>query len=123
MIDLEFFTSDRNLGVVKATVHKTGKLGFSSGAAKLLKLDKIKFFNVGVNRADINDSNLYIVPLEKETDKSFKVSKAGQYYYILIKNILAELKIDYKNESVIYNIEQVNQQENTIYKLMRRIKK
>ena len=39
-IDLEFYSPKDNFGTVKATVHKTGKLGFSSGAAKMLELEK-----------------------------------------------------------------------------------
>lgn len=123
MIDLEFFDSASSLGVIKATVHKTGKLGFSSGASKFMKLDRVKFFNVGLNKADDNDKNLYLVSANHETGKSFKLVKAGDYYYIFIKNILSELRIDYKNENVIYDIEEIKQEENSFYKLTRRNKK
>jgi hypothetical protein len=122
MIDLEFFDSASSLGVVKATVHKTGKLGFSSGASKFMKLDHAKLFNVGLNKADKGDKNLYFVPTSEETGKTFKVIKAGDYYYIFIKNILMELRIDYKNENVIYDIEEIKNGDSNYYKLMRRIK-
>lgn len=123
MIELDFFESSSKYGVVKATVHKTGKLGFSTGASKFMELDKIKYFNIGTNKKDEEDNNLYLVPIEKETDKSFKVVKAGDYYYVAIKNILRDLKIDYKNETVIFDIDELEMKDNKIYKMTKRKRK
>lgn len=123
MIDLEFFDSVGSSGVLKATVHKTGKLGFNSGASKFMKLDTVKHFNIGFNKANADDKNLYLVPITEPNDKSFKLIKAGDYYYLYVKNILREMKIDYKNETVIYEIEQLEQNGNMYYKLERREKK
>ena len=126
MIDidgLEFFESSSKYGVVKATVHKTGKLGFSSGANKYMKLEEIKYFNIGTNKNDIEDQSLYLVPIEEETDKSFNLVKAGDYYYITIKNVLRDLKIDYKNETVIFDIDEEEINEIRIFKLNRRDQK
>ena len=123
MFELDFFDSSSKYGVIKATVHKTGKLGFSSGASKYMGLDNISFFNIGLNKSDEEDNNLYMVPIENESDKSFKLVKAGDYYYVFIKNILRELKIDYKNESVIYDIEEIEMKGNKIFKLTRRERK
>lgn len=123
MLDLEFFDSSSKYGVIKATVHKTGKLGFSSGASKFMNLENVEYVNIGLNKADPEDDCLYMVKVNNETDKSFKVVKAGDYFYVFIKNILRELSIDYKNESVIYDIEEMQQQENKIYKLCRRKRK
>ncbi len=123
MIELDFFDSSSKYGVIKATVHKTGKLGFSSGASKFMNIENIKFFNIGLNKSDDNDKNLYLVAIENENEKSFKIVKAGDYYYVFIKNILRELKIDYKNESIIYDIEEIENKEQTIYKLIRRERK
>ncbi|HET8886571.1 MAG TPA: hypothetical protein VFM70_09505 [Salinimicrobium sp.] len=123
MIELDFFDSSSKYGVIKATVHKTGKLGFSSGADKFMNLDKHSFFFIGTNKAEETDDSLYLVPIDDENDKSFKLVKAGEYYYIYIKNILRELKIDYKNESVIYDIEEMEQEGKTIFKLSRRDRK
>lgn len=123
MIELDFFDSSSKFGIIKATVHKTGKLGFSSGASKFMDLENIKFFNIGLNKANEDDKSLYLVPIENETDKSFKIVKAGEYYYIFIKNILRELKVDYKNESVIYDIEEIENNGQQLFKLLRRERK
>lgn len=120
--DIEFFDSAGGNGVVKATVHKTGKLGFNSGATKYMKLDHLEFFNIGVNKADEKDDSLYLVPAEKQNEKTYKLVKAGQYYYLYIKNILRDMKIDYKNENIIYDIEEIEKNGKSIYKLVRRKK-
>lgn len=123
MIDLdglEFFESSSKYGVVKATVHKTGKLGFSSGAKKFMKLEDVDYFNIGTNKNDPEDHNLYLIPIEKETDRSFKVVKAGDYYYVTIKNVLRDLKIDYKKETVIFDIDEEEINGLRIFKLIRR---
>lgn len=122
-IDIEFFDSDSKLGIIKATVHKTGKLGFSSGAAKLLEFEKLKYFQIGFNKADTQDKSLYLFPLNEEAPKAFKLIKAGEYYYLFIKSILREQQIDYKNESVIYDIEQITINNKMCYKLIRRKRK
>lgn len=120
---LDFFESSSKYGVVKATVHKTGKLGFSSGANKFMKLAEIDYFNIGTNKKDPEDQSIYLVPIQEETDRSFKVVKAGDYYYVTIKNVLRDLKIDYKNETVIFDIDEEDVNDITIFKLTRRDQK
>ncbi|MEZ4778411.1 MAG: hypothetical protein R2786_03420 [Flavobacteriaceae bacterium] len=125
MIELDFFQPSDKYGVIKATVHKTGKLGFSSGADKLMELNSRTFFLVGNNKNDSQDDSLYLVPTEDDSDNSFKLSKAGDYYYINIKSVLRQLKINYKHESIIYDIEEIENEndDNVYYKLLRRDRK
>lgn len=122
-IDIELFDSDSKLGIIKATVHKTGKLGFSSGAAKLLDLEQRKFFQIGFNKSNNLDKSLYLFPALEDAQRVFKLIKAGEYYYLFIKSILHEKQIDYKNESVIYDIEKTTVNGRECYKLTRRQRK
>tara|TARA_R100000789_G_scaffold73730_1_gene69351 strand:+ start:110 stop:481 length:372 start_codon:yes stop_codon:yes gene_type:complete len=123
MVELEFFDSSSKYGVIKATVHKTGKLGFSSGASKYMNLEEMEHINIGFNKSNPDDNCLYIVETNEETDKTFKIVQAGEYYYVFIKNILKQLNIDYKNESVIYDIEKMTVDGSLVYKLCRRERK
>jgi hypothetical protein len=120
MIKIDFFDSSSKYGVIKATVHKTGKLGFSSGASKYIGLEDTQYVKIGRNSDDQEDECLYLVKVGDSGDKAFKVVKAGDYFYVFIKNILRELNIDYKNESVIYDIEEITIGESTYYKMCRR---
>ena len=125
MIEFDFFDSSSKYGVVKATVHKTGKLGFSSGAIKYMKLDEIRYFKIATNKSDLLDKALYLIPTNNDDndDKLFKVVKAGDYFYVFIKNVLREMDLDYKNENIIYDIVKMNNMGMPFYKLERREKK
>ncbi|MEP3386577.1 MAG: hypothetical protein ABJO02_00230 [Reichenbachiella sp.] len=120
MLKLEFKSPQSATGVVKATVHKSGKLGFSSGAAKVLGLSTDSRFKVAVNTADEEDKNLYLVESEGDDKELFKVSKAGQYYFIRIKHILDEMGVDYRDGRIIYDIVNEENEGMKYYKLVRR---
>ncbi|MCT3763019.1 hypothetical protein [Elizabethkingia anophelis] len=107
-------------GAIKATIHKSGKLGFSSGAEEFMKIVDNAFFKIGFND-NIDDGNIYMVPSEIGVG-AFKISKAGQYYYINLKNVFDKRGIDYKNKSYIYDIKK-EKSDNTDYFILIKRKK
>ena len=118
--EIDFFEPEDDYGVVKATVHKTGKLGFSSGAAKKMDFENNRFYRIGRNKADVEDKTIYILNSKEGDRSSYRISKAGDYFYLRIKNIIDSLGYDYNNESVIFNIQQVEEEGIQYYKLIRR---
>ncbi|SDH52505.1 hypothetical protein SAMN05421846_10140 [Chryseobacterium taeanense] len=90
-------------GSIKATIHKTGKLGFSSGAEDFMGINEESYFKIGFNNNNENDDSIYMVASQTE-DGAFKISKAGMYYYINLKNVFDKRGLDYKNKSYIYDI-------------------
>lgn len=120
MVKFKYLTPKDNLGVIKATIHKTGKMGFSTGAIKVLGLEKNRYFKLAVNDEDANDNSLYLV-LAKESDKdAFMTNKAGPYYYLRVKHVLDELGIDYRTETVIYDIREMRDGDIRYYRLTKR---
>jgi hypothetical protein len=111
---------DKNL---KATVHKSGKLGFTVEAANKLKLQAFKSASIAINDEDPTDTSLYMIINDTIVDSSFKINKAGEYYYINTKALFDDMKIDYLNRSVVYDIsvEQIDQLQ--VFKLKRRREK
>ncbi|PUB33419.1 hypothetical protein C8J95_10310 [Elizabethkingia sp. YR214] len=107
-------------GAIKATIHKSGKLGFSSGAEEFLEIVDNTFFKIGFND-NTDDGNIYMVPSKTE-EGAFKISKAGQYYYINLKNVFDKRGIDYKNKSYIYDIKK-EKSDNTNYFILIKRKK
>jgi hypothetical protein len=95
---------DRNL---KATVHKTGKLGFTVEAAKKLDLSAGKSVMIALNDDDKEDNNLYIIVVNDVRPDGFRVSKAGGYYYLNTKDLFENLNIEYILESVVYDIREM----------------
>ena len=110
---------DKNL---KATVHRTGKMGFTFDAAKKLNLATMKSANIGANDEDHTDKNLYLVLYADEKQGDFKVIKAGKYFYINTKVLFDNLKIDYINETVSFDITQQEIEGQKVFAFKRRIK-
>lgn len=95
---LKFIKPSDLSGNIKATIQKSGKLGFNADAAKKLKLDPTKYAKLAINSADSNDKNLYMI-LCKDATESYKVSRAGDYYYINLKYFFDDLGIDYEKDA------------------------
>lgn len=124
MIDFDDFSPIDDIGIAKATVHQNGKIGFSDGARKLLELESNRFYRVSKNGSDPNDANLYLIPTVDTDEKAFKVSKAGDYFYLRVKHILDKLGIDFKEYRVIFDIKEQTSGNNKYYKMeMRPLKK
>lgn len=105
---------DKNL---KATVHKSGKLGFTVDAANKMDLKQSKSAAVGINEDDPSDQSLYIIIYNEQQNGAFKVAKAGDYYYLNLKNLFDTLKINYKIQSVVYEISEETIEGRKIFKL------
>lgn len=99
---IQFEDPEQNNGIIKATIHKTGKLGFSAAAQAFLGLNDKSYFKVGFSE-DPLDSNIYLVP-SNEKEKAFKAAKAGDYYYINLKNVFDKRGLPYQDETMIYHI-------------------
>lgn len=117
---LKFFNPnnlDKNL---KATAHKTGKLGFTVDAAKKLQLSVEKTAGIGINEDDEADKSLYVVVYPDKQEGAFNISKAGKYYYINTKALFDSLKIDYQKDYVVYDISEETIDDQKVFKFKRR---
>jgi hypothetical protein len=92
---------DKNL---KATVHKSGKMGFTIEAAKKMGLDINKSLSIGINEDDTEDKNLYVVINSNKRSDSFSLLKTGEYYYVNTKPLFDNLKYDYINKSIVFEL-------------------
>jgi hypothetical protein len=117
---LKFFNPDSLEKNLKATVHKTGKLGFTIDAANKLALAKEKSVGIAINEEDENDKNLYIIVYPNVNPGAFKISRAGGYYSINTKSLFDSLKIDYTKETIIYDISEEVIEGQNLFKFQRR---
>lgn len=124
MVELEFFQAKEDAGGVKLTVQKTGRLGFSKGAARHLNLSTEKYCKFGQRKEDPNDEDFYMVITEHPDEHAFKISKAGPYFYIKGKQLLTDMGIDYQDDTqtIIFDIQEVDGEQG-IYRLKKRIRK
>ena len=117
---IKFFNPDSLDKNLKATVHKSGKLGFTVDAARRLKLETNKSAAIGTNEDDPSDDSLYIIIYNEVRNGAFRIAKAGQYYYINLKALFDALKINYKQESVVYDISEEPLGDEIVFKFSRR---
>lgn len=108
---------------VKATVQSTGRLGFSDGAKKKMKIETGKYLVIATNEDDEKDENLYAWLEDNEENGGFRINKGGQYYNANTKPLFDGLKIDYKDKDnlVIYDIVDFDNDGNQIFKLVKRV--
>ena len=119
---LKFFNPeklDRNL---KATAHRSGKLGFTVEAAKKMSLSIEKSAGIAINEEDDSDKSLYVVIYPNKQDGAFRISKAGAYYYVNTKALFDTLRIDYKKDWVVYDISKEIIDNQEVFKFVRREK-
>jgi len=97
---------------LKLTFHKSGKLGFSKLCNATLSLQKNKYAKFGKN--EIGEMYLYLTN-DNEED-TFKIARAGEYYYINIKRNLEDFGIN-ETDSLTFDIGNF---EEKFFKLTRR---
>lgn len=107
-------------GKIKCTIHRNGKMGFSRQAIKKLGLDINRYAKIGFNEEDENDRALYLKIQGHQDEDTYKINKAGEYYYLNTKYIFDDLNIDYVRKKIIYDIQEVEIDEEVVYKLNKR---
>lgn len=119
MIEFEYFKPSPYSKILKATVHISGKLGFTLEAIRLLELDKKRYIKIARNSKDKTDTNLYIFVYNDEDENTFKVIKAGKYVYVNTKTLFDSINLNYKEKKMIYRItEEFNEDGAKYYKLI-----
>jgi hypothetical protein len=106
-LKLKFITPADLCGQLKATVHKTGKLGFTLHTAKKFELNKNKSISIGQNQQDKNDNKLYIIVNDNIKEDAFKVCKAGEYYYLNTKYLFDKLGYNYAGGPIVFDISKI----------------
>lgn len=88
---------------LKATIHRTGKLGFTKETADELKLSEnlfVRFAN------DSDDRNIvYLAIIHQEIPGCFKLLKSSDYYSVSTGKMFKELGFDYSRRTVMFDVE------------------
>lgn len=119
---IEFFKASELDSNVKATVHTSGKLGFSRNAEKKLGLEDAKSIRIGRGNDFEKSRNLFLLVQKHEDVDGFSILKAGEYYYANTKPLFDMLGEGYDKEKIIYDITEVIVGTTKVFKLKRRVK-
>jgi len=114
--------SDYNQNL-KCTIHKTGKLGFSEAAISKLNFANNRYVKIARNEEDENDTSLYLQVQTTTDEFCFMANKAGRYYYINTKAFFDNIGVDYRNQTIIYDIVEFDYDGQKMFKLIRREKR
>ena len=113
-------SASRFVSKLKATVHTSGKLGFSEVTAKELGLfnNEVHFVQFAQDTED--PSVLYLINRTADDRDSFKVCKSGAYFYINAKLMFDSLGVYYTNKTVIYDMIKSQTEEGDVYRMTKR---
>lgn len=116
---IKFFKSHELEKPFRLSVHKSGKLGFTTEAAEALGLTRDKSISIGANEDDPSDKRLYMVLNDTHVEGAFKVQKAGDYFSLPIKLLLDALEIPYAEGTLAFNMDKKEVDGGTYYRLTR----
>ncbi len=107
---------------LKATIQKSGRLGFTADTAEALALSTA--MSVQFARDDDGDRALYMVLRDGQPANSFRVMKAGQYFYLPTKQMFDAFGEDYINKVVMFDLTPIDSLDaqfgGRVYKMTRR---
>ena len=86
---------------LKATIHRTGRLGFPADTATALDLSAEKFAKFA---QDDENGSLYLIIIGEGSEDAFPVRENGGYYFIATKVMFDTLGFNYENGDVIFDL-------------------
>lgn len=117
---IKYYKPKAITGKVKCTIHQNGKMGFSRQAIKKMDLETNRYAKIGFNEEDENDKALYLKIQGHQDVDTYKINKAGEYFYLNTKYLFDDLNIDYVRKKIIYDIQEIETEEDVVYRLDKR---
>jgi hypothetical protein len=107
---------------IKCSIHKNGKLGFSSSAITRLGIDTNKRILFATMDDENGNGSLYAIIVEEKNEEAFRVNKAGNYCYLNTKAMFDKLGYNYQNRRIMFDIvtTDMKHDDKTVYKLIKR---
>lgn len=113
-------SASRFVSKLKATIHTSGKLGFTDVTAKELGFVEKNESFVQFAQDDENQEILYLINNAANNEDSFRVCKAGNYYYVSTKMLFDSLGYDYVNSTIIFDMMKIQDGDKEVYKMTKR---
>lgn len=115
--------SAKTYGVkLKATIQATGKLGFPKATSDTLGFETRKYIKFAQSDDDVKE--LYLIVSNYENEDAFKLSISSGYYSLNTKGLFDALGLDYKNKTIIFDLQRVvsldNELDGDVYRMVYR---
>lgn len=106
---------------LKASIHSTGRLGFTDVTARELKFSKESAVKFAFDEED--ESTLYLINCPQGDEDSFKVTSAGEYYSVNTKALFDSLGYNYNTKNIMFDlVREKSIEDMEVYKLLKREK-
>ena len=86
---------------LKATIHKSGRLGFPSDTATALDLNAEKFAKFA---QDDENGSLYLIIIGEGSEDAFPVRENSGYFFVATKVMFDTLGFNYENGDIIFDL-------------------
>ncbi len=118
---LIFYKNESAPRRLKATIQKTGKLGFAEASSKHLQFGEGSVVQFAED--DQEKGTLYLINMPNSQDETaFKVCKAGRYFYVNTKALFDKLGFDYETNTIIFDLKrEPKYTDMEVYKMEKRI--
>lgn len=115
-------TSDFNVKL-KATIHSSGRLGFTADTAEKLNLSEHTYIKFAHD--DENENDLYLVVVTQDDEDAFKVIRSGKYFYLPTTALFQSFGFDFKKYNIIFDMVRMSDFDEIVngkvYKLNKRV--
>lgn len=115
-------TSDFNVKL-KATIHSSGRLGFTADTAVNLNLSDDTF--VKFAKDNENENELFMIFVAEKDEDTFKVVKSGKYYYLPTTAMFQSFGYDFKKYNIMFDMVRMSDYDEIVngkvYKLNKRV--
>ena len=86
---------------LKATIQRSGRLGFTEETARYLNLADEKFAKFA---QDDESGTLYLIILDMRDEDSFDIRSSSGYYYVSAKMMFDSLGMDYEKNVIMFDL-------------------
>ena len=115
-------TSDFNIKL-KATIHSSGRLGFTADTANKLRLSEKTYIKFA--KDDENENELFMIIVDEEDEDTFKVVRSGKYYYLPTTTMFQSFGFDFKKFNIMFDMVRMSDFDEIVngkvYKLNKRV--
>ncbi|MBK5272716.1 MAG: hypothetical protein JJE22_17085 [Bacteroidia bacterium] len=101
---LKFISPAKQTPVYRASVHRTGRIGFTIETAKEFGITIDKSMGIAVNEDDPNDTAIYGMLHDKGKPDTYKIMKGGNYHSVNARSFFDTVGIDYSKGDIYYNV-------------------
>jgi hypothetical protein len=98
---IQIISAKRFATKLKATIQRSGRLGFTEETARYMNLAEEKFAKFA---QDDESGTLYLIIHDTRDEDSFEIRSSSGYYYVPAKMMFDSLGMDYEKNVIMFDL-------------------